>query len=194
MEKRVALAVVVLAAWGLFAGLAAAAQKIDNPVYQDWARFKPGSFVTHKAVADMGAMTSETTITNTLKQVTPEKVVVEMAMVTKVAGQDMKMPPQTMEHPAKIDKPEEMEAPEGMAKPKELDRGAEELTISGKKIKTTWIKTELKQADMTVVSTVWNNADIPGQMVKMVSEMKGPMTTKTKMVLVDYKADKKKAD
>ena len=190
MGKRMVLWLVVLTTCGSFCAAAARAEKIDNPAYQDWARFKPGSFVTYKTVTKMEAMTSETEMTQTLKEVTPEKVLIELVTVMTVAGNEMKMPAMMMEHAAKIEKPE----PEGEAaevpKPEEIDKGAEKITVKDKKIETTWVKTKFEYGGTTTTLTVWSSEDIPSGMVKMVADVTGAAASTSEMTLVDFKADK----
>ena len=189
MCRRIVLWLAAVAVCGFLGTMACGAEQIDNPIYQNWAQFKPGSFATLKSATKMGDMSVESKITQTLKQVTDEKVIIEMEMVTLAAGQEMKMPARAMEHLAKIEKVEE--EPAEAVEPVKLDEGAEELTVNDMKIKTKWVKTEFTQDDTTIVSTVWTSDDIPGQAVKMVSETKGPMTSTSETILVDFKAEKK---
>ncbi len=192
MGRRVALWLVLLAAWGFCAGAVAVAEEIDNPAYQEWVQYKPGSFVTHKSVMRMQEMTTETTITNTLKEVTLDRVVLEVVTVMTTAGQEMEMPPQTIAFPAMIEKPEEeaAEAP----KLTEIERGKEELTINDVKIETEWVKTEFTQDEVTTISTVWTSDKVPNRVVKMETEVGGPMPMTMEMILVDYKADREVAE
>jgi len=114
--------------------------------------------------------------------------VIEMEMATLAAGQEMQMPARTIEHPAKIEKAEGETAE--AAEPVKVDEGTEELTVNDKKIKSTWVKTEFTREGTTTVSTVWTSDDIPGNVVKMVSEMKGPMASTSETTLIDFKAEK----
>ena len=189
MNRRIILYLAVLGICGFFGTTALSGEMIDNPAYQNWAQFKPGSFVTLKSVTKVGETTSEVKMTQTLKEVTPEKAAVEMVMTMTAAGQEMKMPAQTTEYPAKIEKAEGEAAEK--AEPVKVDEGSEELTVNDKKIKTAWVKTEFTQEGTTTVSTVWTSDDIPGNVIKMVSETKGPMTSTSEMTLVDFKAEKK---
>ena len=61
-----------------------------------------------------------------------EKVVVEHVMVTTVAGQEMKMPPQMMDHPAKIEKVEIEPEGDETVKTKQVGEGDEEIDVNGK--------------------------------------------------------------
>ncbi|MFH0962389.1 MAG: hypothetical protein V2A58_00085 [Planctomycetota bacterium] len=188
MERRLIGHVAALAVLGLLCAGAWSAEQIDNPMYQNWARFKPGTFIIQQTTTKTEEMNPETRMTYTLKEVTPERVVLEMVMAVVVEGNEMKMPPQTIVHPAKIDKPE----PEGgeVVKPVLLGQGSEEIAVKGNKIKTTWVKSQIKQEGETSIVTIWTSEEIPGSMVKMVTETKGDEPATTTMALVDFKAER----
>jgi len=165
-----------------------AEEKVDNPEYKHWAQFKPGSFSCLKNVVTTMGMKSETTMTTTLKEVTAEKVVVEVEVVTVVAGQTMKVPPEKREIPAKIETVKAQEQIEPKGKIKE---GKEKIEVAGKKIETKWVETELKQDKMVVKSKVWSSDDVPGQVVKIVMSTDGDVKSQTEGSVVKFKADKK---
>jgi len=111
-------------------------------------------------------------------------------IVTTVAGNEMKMPAQNVEHPAKIDKGDKGEGDETL-KPKKLGEGTEQMEVKGKKIEAQWVKMEIEHQGNTTVSTAWTSDDIPNQTVKMISETTGGVATTTEMILVDLNADRK---
>ncbi|MCG3125552.1 MAG: hypothetical protein CHACPFDD_00376 [Phycisphaerae bacterium] len=187
--------------WGLvsivaFAAASATAQDakkpagemVDNPEYKHWSAFKPGSFSKLKLVGDMGGQKTETTLSQTLKEVTAEKAVVEIESVTVVNGQEMKMPPQKRDLPAKVAKGEadKQDNPEG-----KVGEGKEDVEAGGKKWACKWIQTEIKSGEMTTRAKVWTCQEVPGQVVKMTSETSGQVAMKNEGSLLEYKADKK---
>jgi len=139
-----------------------------------WGSFKKGSFVKTKSVMDMETpkMKTETTTTQTLKDLTADEAIIESEMVMA------NVPPQKSE--MKIP----LKAPEGKAaegpKPK---TGSEEIEVAGKKLKCTWTETESEANGVKSVTKVWQSDDVPGHMAKMV--MKNPTMTMTTEV-VDF--------
>jgi len=192
MLDRMRWSVPVLVVCGLFCVVTAWAEEIDNPAYKSWSQFKPGSFVTYKATIKMGAATTETKVTQTLKTVTPEKVVIEVSTVMTVAGEEVEQAGQPMEHLARIEKPKEGGAE--AKKPKQIGEGRKEFNVNNRIIKTNWVKTEFTQAGNTATSTTWTSDRIPGGVVKTATAIKGPaaqgMPMTTELTLVDFKAEK----
>lgn len=162
-------------------------EMVENPLYKHWSQFKPGSFATMKIMSDSAGMTSESTVTWTLKEVTPDKVVIETLTKATVSGNEMTMPAQPMEIMAKVSKveAEKAEKPEG-----KVDEGDEDIEVVGKKMKSKWIETVMKYGDMTTKSKVWTCDGIPGQICKMISETEGPVKAKSEGHVVEFKANK----
>jgi len=181
MGTRTALLLLVGA---LVCTSASAAEMIDNPAYEAWAQYEPGSFVSHKGVTQTQGMNIVASTTNTLKEVTAEKVVIEIKTSVSMGGQQMPPSTQNMDIPAKVEEPDET------AKPKEIEKGTEELEVKGKKIKTEWVKVEMTQQGVTMTATTWSSDEVPGKLVKMVSETTTPMVSKTEMTVEDYKIEK----
>ena len=164
-------------------------KQIDNPEYANWAAFKAGAMCKSKTVLGVktraGKMTIvEMTNTMTLKEITAEKAVVEMVVVTKMKGNETKMPPQSREVPAKIDKPTEPSEPS--EKPKvEIKEGEEEITVAAGTFKCKTSETTTTANGKTTVAKIWTCEKVPGKMVKMTSETTGGATTS--MELLEYK-------
>jgi hypothetical protein len=198
MKKYAAICVIVL----LYAMCAAfaVAEEADNPVYKDWSPFKPGSFVTYKAATDAAGVTTEAEMTYTLKEVTPEKVVLEIKMVTIAAGMKVETPGELMEFPAKgegddvmvgdIDMTGMVDVTEVKTDAQTVEEGEEELEINGQKITTQRLKVITEDAGSKVTATLWYSDDIPGRMVKSLTEVAGPVKTTSEMTLIDYKTIK----
>ena len=198
MKRNLIACCCALALCGLLVTPVAGGEKIDNPLYKHWAQFKVGSFAKSKMdntvkVAGM-EMKTKTTTTTTLKKLTSEKAVIEVEMVTIANGQEIKMPATMQDIPAKIDKPkpEDMPLPKdkSIEKPK-IKQGKEVLEVAGKKIKTEWTETTVKQDGNTITTKMWMSEEIPGQTVKMKVKTKGEAEMVGEAILVEFKADKK---
>src|SRR5262249_41897396 len=148
-----------------------AAQTFDTPQYQMWSKWREGASVTTKTTSSAaGGVQSSVTQTQTLKQLTSDKAVVELSVTTEAAGQSFKSPPISMDFPAKVTVPKTepvAAAPEAQADgPKYKEsKGRESLTINGKKIACEWTKLEVEGG---MVTTAWISKDVPGEVVKMV--------------------------
>ena len=189
---RTTIRILVVAA--VLCGLSASpgyAQQEDNPLYKHWAQFEPGSYAVVKMITEAAGNKTEITTTQTLKECTPEKAVIEMKTVMMMSGQKMEQPPTDMEIAAKMPKQDvKGEAPEKDPNT-EVKEGAEEVEIAGKKIKTKWTETKSKQGEMVTTTKMWTSDQVPGQTVKMTSTTTGPMEMKTEQVLVKFEAKKK---
>ena len=162
----------------------------ENPMYQNWNQFKPGSFVTFKTTVKTAGVTTEMEITYSLKQVTPEKLTMELKTSTTTMGYTVNAPAQTIEIPAEG-------GPAGMSIPgvpmnipqvnvtgtTVSEGSSEKIVIKGKSIDAQ--KTTVKTAQANV--SIWISSEIPGGMVKALTET---AAATVKMVASDYKAIK----
>src|SRR6187401_3637745 len=111
------------------AGAKPAEQPAKSAAKHPWGSFKKGSFVKMKSVTEMevggSKMKTETTTTQTLKDLTADEAVVENEMVMA------NIPPQKSELKLPLKSPEGGKTADG-PKPKE---GTEEIEVAGKKMK-----------------------------------------------------------
>ena len=163
------------------ANIARADDQIDNPAYKSWAKFNKGTSVTYSTQATTMGNTSNITTTETLMDVTPDAVTVQMSLSMVVAGNTMNMPGQTQTIPAKITKPADA------ATTQPVDASAttatEDVQAAGKTFSCKKTTATLNQNGMTATTTSWMCDDVPGSMVKMQSNSTGSMTATTSMML-----------
>jgi hypothetical protein len=154
----------------LFCSAATAyAEDVDNPIYKHWAKFKPGTSVTAVTTMEIAGNKTETKSTTTLKEVTADKVVVDMNGFA-------------MEFKAKVPKGDTTAttAPKVDAK-----TSTEEVEVAGKKYKCTVTEVTTDVAGQKATTKSWSSEDMPGMMVK--SEMSGMMSSKTAVTEVTIK-------
>jgi len=163
-----------------------AAVHAGNPMYDSWSKHKAGTNVVLKNVSDMGGNKTETEITYTLIEVTPEKVVVEMKSSMVVMGNKMDVPGMKMDIPAA--------APAAPATPADAPKvdsktSEETVTVDGKDYKTTVSEVKMDQANSVSTSKSWMCNDVPNLLVKSVTTMEKPMagTMTTELVKVELK-------
>jgi hypothetical protein len=169
-----------------------AAELVDNPMYLHWARFKPGTFVTLKMTMKMPAMTTESEMTYTLKEITPQKAVLEVNTTTMVGGKATAMPASKQEIPARIEKAKVGDVTV-RAKPsgKILGQGNETFTIKDKKVATKWVKAQGSSGGTTTETTIWTSEDMPNWAVKSVNNSQGAAKMVMEQMVIDFKVIKK---
>jgi len=167
---------------------AAGEEKMENPEYQNWARFKPGSYVVLEMLNTAMGTTTESTMTQTLKALTPDKAVVETQIVAVIAERSHRMPSQAREIPARLAKAEaeKQTTPEG-----KVAEGEEELEIAGQRFKAKWVESEVRHGGHLIKTRVWTCQEMPGQVLKMTVSTKGEMATTTESRVVKFKAEKR---
>ena len=174
-------------------------QKVDSPIYKHWAKFKPGAFSVAKTQRASKGVKAEFTVTTTLKEITPERVVVELQIVTVGSDEKMEMLPKKQAYPAMIEK-DEARKMEAMEHPKKGDKvegaevldvtqGEEEIKVGEQKIKCRLLETKSKQGEQTVSTKTWTSDQVPGQVVKTVVTMEGPTEMTSETSLVKYSVD-----
>src|SRR3954463_5513795 len=135
MRNIMSIRALLLFAAGMLAiNLAAAgahAEQQDNQQYLHWAKFKPGSSATMSGEADNAGQKVQLDMTNTLVEVTKEKVVLETSSTYKLGDKEQKGPPHKRDVAAKEEKKSDV---------KEV--GEEEVQAAGKKFKCKVIEGE----------------------------------------------------
>ena len=164
---RRALIVCAVTAASFFSSLPARAGEMkDNPKYQAWAKFKPGSTNTLSTDIEMGPNKIHLDITRKLVSVTDKEIVVETVSTATVMGHDHAQPATTETIPAQTDKDEIK------------GTGEKEVEAMGKTFKCkVWEAAgspDSKPAphaapgsDMTQKATVYTSDEVPGGLVKM---------------------------
>jgi len=192
MKAIVWAVLVLLLAAPLALGGEADTEKVDNPQYKSWAAYKPGTMVKQQMTSKMtmGGQETETktTMTSTLKKLTAEKAVLAIVVEVNVGGKKMTQPAREQEVPAKVDKKATTQpaAPAGTKMTKKGE-GDEEITVGGKKYKTHWVEWHMVSDRAEMTSKTWTTDAVPGQMVKMTSDMTKPMAVKTTSEMVELK-------
>src|SRR5580658_9920796 len=103
---------------------------IDNPAYQSWAKFKPGTLVKYSSETNAAGNATSMEMTQTLKDINADKATIEVKMSMVMAGNKTDMPATTQEIPAKIKKVDPA-APQTADVPK-TETGTEDVQAAGK--------------------------------------------------------------
>lgn len=172
LTKFAALAVAVV----LSAAVARGDDKVENPEFKGWSKFKEGTSVTLKITNEAGGMKSESTVTNKLAEVKDDKLVIETEMTIMAQGKETKLPAQKRDVTKTLDK-----APMGFdvktGKPEgTTEEGKEKVKIGGTEYDCKWYKyktkVKLPTGEEEVESQLWMSDDVPGMAVKLTSKMK----------------------
>jgi hypothetical protein len=182
---RFALAGSVLAGL-MLAGLVRAQEQpqelVDNPQYVSWAQHKPGTSVVMAMTTDAQGQHMEMQITQTLVEVTDDKVVIEVKNKMEMMGMTHEMPAQSVDIDSKV--------PADQAKAVNLPPGA---TGSAKEVGTETIEIDGKSYECTVTEftgefqgtrsegKVWSHKDIPGTVAKTEVKTEGDVAANVSM-------------
>lgn len=180
---------------GAAAAPAPAGEQVENPAYKAWASHKPGTTLVTKRTVEFGGNPNESTVTQKLTAVTPEKVTLEQTTEGGFGGGAAGGGPQSIDIPAKIAKDQVGVATMGFGRGggrgnrgggagappaptvKDMKTGTDKVDVNGKSVeaKTYEYSTELAgrggAAGMTMKAKTWYSDSVPGAMVK--SEMSG---------------------
>jgi hypothetical protein len=184
--SRIASSVALLA---LVVGAARAQEKVDNPEFAAWSKFKKGTSVTVRTSTTAEGKTTEVTITNTLVEAGPDALTIETVATSKVDGKEIKNPaikrevPKTFTLPAGAPKP----PPPGQKPEGTVEEGTETLKVGGAEYKTKWYKTKNTIEGTTIEGKVWVSDDVPGGLVKAESTATGKLAFTSKLEVVEVK-------
>jgi hypothetical protein len=149
----------------------ARAEEVDNPQYQSWAKFKPGS--TRTLVGEMSAqgMPMQMEMTSTLKDVTPDEATISTRVTMHAMGEARERPAQERPVRAKMEKQdiqpvgeEAVEAAGKTYKCKIYDVQSE--SPMGGRARGQQGESATKPAISK--SRIWVSPEVPGGLVKMI--------------------------
>jgi hypothetical protein len=177
-----------------------------NPEYAQWARFKPGTYVTlERKVVDRhqpppgvveamahppGAEVMR--INSKLVDLDKDKAVLEERRIDLGEGSETEMPPDrvTLFANGEISNASDSLMEKAPTQPtvKESE-GDEDLTVMGNKIKTHWVETTIKTGPETLWSKDWLSDDVPGGLVKEETKKiwNGKPVVESESKVIDYK-------
>lgn len=158
-------------------GFSVRAEQIENPSYKNWAKFKPGSSHTMKGTTTAMGQNIDTEVVTVLKEVTDDKVVLEIAATVNMGGNAMPQPKQTQEVKKMVEKGDpNVTDPDAYAKATEEDVKIGDTTYKCKLVETT--KT---QGGTTMKMKAWMCEEVPGGVVKLDGKGEGEMAISMNM-------------
>ncbi len=176
VTKSIAFCAAVLA----FAFLARADDKATNPVYDSWAKVGVGTVVKLDQTTDAMGTRATMEMTQTLTEITPEAVKVEMKMTMVVAGNKTDLPAKTVTIAAKP-----AEAGDPSTKPAET---TEDVVVDGKTYSCKVTTKSMQKNGMTINAKTWACTDVPGTIVKSEATTTGAVASTSSMILTGIDA------
>ena len=138
--------------------------EVDNPEYAAWSACKPGTWVKFIQETELNGLKTKIEKTIALKELAPDKVVLESFLSMEAAGQKGTAAPSRREVPAKVAKPEAPKPDEPKSSAPREDR--EELEIAGKKLACKTMLLKASSGDAASTSKTWLCDEVPGRLVK----------------------------
>jgi hypothetical protein len=162
------------------AAAGAAAEEVDHPAYLSWAQRPVGTAVTLRSLTVCGSNTITTTTTTTLKQLKPDRAVLEIRRKSDATGTRVENAPEIYEQRRKFPLFPGVRK-EDIGKPlKPIEQGAETLKLAGQEFKTVWFDSRTKgDGGLDWHIRTWMSEDVPGRLVKSVTRIPEAATTIT---------------
>lgn len=159
-----------------------AQEMVENPQYASWAKHNPGTSVVMAMTTDAQGQHMEMEITQTLVEVTDDKVVIEVKNKMQMMGQTHEMPAQTVDIDAKVakDKASAVNLPPG-ATGTSKEIGTEKIEIGGKSFECTVTEFSGEFQGTSSTGKVWSHKDIPGTVAKTEVETQGQVAANVSM-------------
>ena len=177
-----------------------------NPEYAQWARFKPGTYVTlERKVLEHGennvgvveAMAhppgaTVMRINTKLTDLNKDKAVLEETRIDLGDGSETQMPADTVTLYANGEVSHAdvslMEKPSAPQTVKQTE-GDETLTVMGNQIKTHWVETQVRTGKELSTAKDWLSDDVPGGLVKEETSKtwNGKLLVESVAKVIDYK-------
>ncbi|MCI0704948.1 MAG: hypothetical protein L0241_28135 [Planctomycetia bacterium] len=155
---------------------------VEHPTYKMWAKFAPGTTITQKTTTDSENSPGQTvtTIVYSLKEKTDDHILLESQATTVYhGGRVEKNPPNTVKTPRLIPLPPGVKK-EDWGKPTDKqETGEEVVTAAGKQYKAKWYKSKGSTDAGELFTTTWTSTEMPGGLVKSVSEVPAVKETTT---------------
>ena len=173
------------------------ANLVNNPLYENWARFGVGSFIEQRIVTQSGESEDQVRVTARLllESVDKERLMLKLSrdvvMATGGERDRVNQPDEQVEVPRLVT---QKEADEYINPPGMTEQGDDTITVLGKKLKTHWY--EIKREDVTgeVVTRVWTNPHVPGLLAKMTIKSEGLLAFTTEMSITDIQIKESRHD
>lgn len=162
------------------------AEDAESPIYKSWASHKVGTSITLKTVNGSGPRAVTSLETQTLKDATPEKVVLEILVTQTADGITRQQPAKEFVYKKKFPllpgvKKEDIGKPSGRS-----ESGEETIKAAGMEFKAQWYISKSQTEAGEAVSRTWMSDEVPGKLIKSIDEVAAAKSTST-TELIEFK-------
>lgn len=179
MKKLVACASWVVAL--LVCNAAASAALIDNVDYASWSKLKPGAKVVHEMTMSMQGMSMTMEITQVLKSVAADKVVLDVTTVTSM-GTFKNEQKSTRDVPAKVEETQQQLPGEIKGTIKETGTGT--VKAANQEFQCKILEFSGTAPTGATSGKIWRSEKVPGGVVQMEMTMQAGGGSGTNMMVL----------
>ncbi|MEM7784852.1 MAG: hypothetical protein AAF623_15995 [Planctomycetota bacterium] len=159
--------------------------KKSNPLYTNWAKFKPGTSVTLLTkVSNQGRELSSNQQRMTLQSVSESEVEIDVVTSAVLAGKPMTGSTMKIRYSKFLTDQESAVGEESTINSK-VSTGKDKLNLFNMDLACQWTKTVTEVSGTSTTIKNWTCDNIPGLTVKSSAEMAGGISTETTLVEVD---------
>lgn len=167
------------------ASSAVRADEIENPEFTNWAKFKAGASMTLTSTVHINGKPTKQSLTETLVEVTKDKVVIATEVTITVQGQVLAPNALQREVPKtlKLKKGEKKEDVLAGRPAGTVEEGNETLKLAGTEVKARWFRYKAEACE----GTVWVSDAVPGRVVKHMRTEGGEVPVNSQLELSAFK-------
>jgi hypothetical protein len=157
-------------------------EMVEHPTYKLWGQFPVGTSVTKRTTTDSELTPGQTitTIVYTIKERSDDHVVIEsQATTTYHGGRVDTNPPSSVRTPRWIQLPPGIKKEEWGKEAGGAQAGDEVVTVGGKPYSSRWRKSRSTTDAGEMITTTWTSTQMPGGLVKSVSQVPAVKETTT---------------
>jgi hypothetical protein len=163
--------------------------EVQNPLYVSWSKCKPGSSITIRRGETIAGHAGGYNFTQTLLEVSPEKVVLETVLTTST-GEIREETRHQTNVMAKVQKGGKAGLPADF-NGTTADKPAETVAVGGKSYPCNVVTFDGEVHGVKISGTIWECPQIPGDMAKTEMKMDIPNKPSTTTTLLVTVIDKK---
>ena len=152
----------------------------ENPAYQAWAGFKPGTTVVVSTVTMQGeAKQADVETLSRLVEVHPDKIVIENTGSMEAGDSRVKLPTEREEIPAKI-------AAGKLPAGKIVEEAEESIEVGGRTLRVYRTRRVEDRGTVGTETTRWSSNQVPGGIAREVIVVRGKQMTVTRTELLRW--------
>ncbi len=189
MRRRFSNVFFACVAAALLVSTAAHAEKMKNPEYAKWEKFKPGAFARLEGNGGSPGHVVNQKMTITLLELTVEKAVIETKMALESYGRKFDTPAEKREIRSTVETGEAAKTDDTNDNGATVSKSSEKLTIGEKTYDCQVTEVVINKPGAKVTVKTWWSEEVPGGQVRIDRTIEGkskPLTTS--MLIAEMKS------